>query len=120
MRGLDRLRDIRRHGLRPADSVLLIVPGMSPPWRVALEGELLCEQQDRPAMADLRALVGLRVIVVGESGQFAEAVQWVNAARVAGAHEVGVAFGHPQESWIDGPVWVRVAGNDLVAEEELG
>jgi len=108
MQGLQHLIAQRRQGLRP-ELLLLRTPGMA---GQPLAGCLDCGAE-RPESADLRALHLLRVVVLGETGRFEEAERWARAACRAGAADVGIAIGSPRESWIDGPVWVRVNGEQL-------
>ncbi|WP_343625389.1 hypothetical protein [Roseateles puraquae] len=108
MLGLQHLISQRRRGLRP-EVLLLRTPGMA---GHPLAGCLDCGAE-RPETADLRALVELRVVVLGETGRFDEAERWARAACRAGAGDVGIAIGAPRESWIDGPVWIRVNGEQL-------
>lgn len=119
MRGLDRLIELRRSGMRPA--VLTVwVPSIA--GRHAFEGAVICEESDRPRQCDLRALKGLTVLVMGQRDDgFDEAMSWVWAATAAGADSVGVAFPIPrgEGGGLDGPVWVRANGADVVTEGDL-
>lgn len=111
MRGLQNLVSIRRTGMRP-DLVMLCLPGMGLSSGILLPGQVLIEDKDRPDLADLRPLVGLRVVVMALTGCFAAAEAWMLAACRAGARDVGLAFLSPSEG-LDGPVWVRVDGEQL-------
>lgn len=108
MRGLDRLAEIRRQRMQPSGSVLLYPVGQRRP-RQPYEGTLLCDAGDTPALQDLRPLVGLDVIVIGQTGRFDEAEAWARAAIRANANSVGIAIAvPPEQGHIDGPVWIRV------------
>ena len=108
MQGLQHLIAQRRRGLRP-ELLLLRTPGMA---GQPLAGCLDCGDE-RPESADLRVLHLLSVVVLGETGRFEEAERWARAACKAEAADVGIAIGDPRESWVDGPVWIRVNGNQL-------
>jgi len=108
MQGLEHLIAQRRTGIRP-DLLLLRTPGMS---GLQSAGCIDCGAES-PEFVDLRALHLLRVLVLGETGRFEEAERWARAACRAGAADVGIAIGAPGETWLDGPVWIRVNGNQL-------
>jgi hypothetical protein len=108
MQGLQHLIAQRRAGLRP-EVLLLRTPGMA---GQPLAGCIDCGSE-LPESADLRALVELRVVVLGETGRFDEAERWARAVCRAGAADVGIAIGAPRETWVDGPVWLRVGGEQL-------
>ena len=83
--------------------------------RTACDGDVLLQQGDHPDTADLRAVRGLRVIVIGRGhGGFDEAERWARAMCTAGAQHVGLAFKVPaDEGGIDGPVWLRLYGENI-------
>lgn len=112
MRGMDRLVQLRRDGLRPE---LLRVWAPSQRGSYAYEGDVLLEPHDHPATADLRVVHDLTVMVVGRGyGGFAEAEIWARAVCAAGARNVALAFKvPPEEGDIDGPAWIRINGEDI-------
>ena len=82
MRGAAELIALRMRRRAPASVVLSLRerPGM-----VANEGFLIPGPQDRPDTADLRLLVGLRVVVAGMAHQAAEVTAWSQAVERAKA-----------------------------------
>lgn len=111
MRGLDDIIAIRRSGMKP-DFVSLDLPGIGQSSGLLMAGQVLVEEADQPERADLRALVGLRVLVMALSGCFDAAEAWARAVCRAGAADVGIAF-LSLDSGLDGPVWIRVNGEQL-------
>lgn len=111
MRGMDRLAQLRRSGVRPA-MLFLLMAGRSS--GLVLEGEVIRESGDGPLSTDLRALVGLDVVVMGVPfGGFDDAEAWARAACRAGARNVALMFPTLEGNPDDGPVWIRVNGEDL-------
>lgn len=93
MRGLNDLAAMRRRGFRPGLGVLLevhpaLVPSLDPnDMQAAGEVALLeCSEGEAFDRLDLRPLLGLRVLVAGESERFVRAA--AVAAVGAGAAEV--------------------------------
>lgn len=111
MRGLDNITAIRRSGMKP-DFVSLDLPGIGQSNGLLMAGQVLVEEQDRPELADLRPLVGLRVLVMALAGRFEAAEAWARAVCGAGAKDVGIAF-LSRSDGLDGPVWIRVNGEQL-------
>ena len=113
MLGMDRLIEIRRSGGKPE---LLMLSMAAQYDGLVMEGQVVVEQDDGPASVDLRPLYGLSVIVVGVPfGGFQEAERWARAACRVGARNVGLVFPTlpGQATADDGPVWIRVNGEDL-------
>jgi hypothetical protein len=94
MRGLDRLIEIRRGGMKPAGLVRLVTD----PESLVYDGWVVCDEGDKPAAADLRAFKGLSVSVVGKDFDAVDA--WARAVADAGALNVAVivANGIPSRS----------------------
>lgn len=113
MRGLDRLLEIRRQGLRPEGFVSLWAAGTG--QRYAFEGTVLCDDVDHPGMTDLRPFYGLDVHVVARGcGGFSEGEAWARALMAAGANTVLLSAAVPgEQGYIDGPAWLRWNGKDL-------
>lgn len=111
MRGLDRLIALRRRRLKPP-MLFLLMRGMS--CGTVHEGEIVREASDSPTKTDLRALFGLTVVVMGVPfGGFDEAEAWARAACKAGAASVALMFPTIEAHPDDGPVWIRVNGEQL-------
>ena len=111
MRGMDRLIEVRRRGLKPP-VLLLSMAGMSS--GIVHEGEIVREDSDSPTKTDLRALVGLTVVVIGRPfGGFDQAEGWARAACRAGAANVALEFPTPEAHPDDGPIWIRRNGEDI-------
>lgn len=111
MRGLDRLQQLRRDGLKPS-LVFLDMPGLGLSSGITLEGQLVVEPTDSPATTDLRALHNLCVIAMGKSGDFERVEAWGRAAIRAGAKDVGVGV-YLNDGGTDGPVWIHRGGETL-------
>lgn len=111
MLGLDRLKAMRRGGLKP-QVVHLDMPGMGLSTGLPMEGQVLVEEGDRPSTTDLRALSGLCVIAMGLSGDFARIERWARVAIRDGAKDVGVAVFNKDGS-TEGPVWICRNGEVL-------
>ena len=89
MRGLSRLIDLRRSGVRPDGLVALWMPGTGA--RYAYEGTVIAEAKDCPTSTDMRAFVGLMALVIGAGGHgFSEAEAWARSLVRAGAKTVGL------------------------------
>lgn len=111
MRGMDRLIELRRSGVRPP-ILFLLMRGMS--CGAVHEGEIVREAADSPTKTDLRALYGLTVVVLGVPfGGFDEAEAWARAACRAEAASVALMFPTLEAAPDDGPVWIRVNGEQL-------
>jgi hypothetical protein len=82
MRGADNLLALRMRRRMPSSVVLSL---HERPGQRADEAWLMPGPQDHPDTADLRLLVGLRVVVVGQRHQGDDVVAWCNAAEKAGA-----------------------------------
>jgi hypothetical protein len=83
MRGADNLIAMRMRRRRTPSSVVLSLHER--PGQRADEAWLMPGPRDRPETADLRLLVGLRVVVAGHSHQSEDVVAWCTAAEKAGA-----------------------------------
>ena len=82
MRGAAELIALRQRRRMPSSVVLSL---HERPGQRADEAWLMPGPQDRPETADLRLLVGLRVVVAGQSHQSEDVVAWCTAAERAGA-----------------------------------
>lgn len=113
MRGLDRLIDIRRQGLRPDGIVTFWAFGSG--QRYPFEGTVLCEQHDQPELADLRPFVGLTVhVIAGGFSRFDEGEAWARALMKARADSVLLSVAvPPDEGYIAGPACLRWKGDDI-------
>lgn len=113
MRGLDRLRDIRRHNLRPDGFVTLWAVGTG--QRRAFEGMVLCDAGDRPDLIDLRCLNRLQVhVIAAGEGRFAEGESWAREVIKAGASTVLLSVATtPEQGYFDGPAVLRWNNEDI-------
>ncbi len=103
MRGLDRLRQIRREGLKPQGAVMFdTVPGS-----LDCAGWVGVDRGDRPGLADLRVFKGLAVLVVG--AVFDVVMTWAKALCDAGADSVAVCV-EREIGRVDGPAFVKFKG----------
>jgi len=84
MRGLQWLVDLRRRGYRPVGVAIDTTPRQFTP-----QGVLDVEAGDVAGLTDLRALLGLRVHVMGDDEKRVD--DWARAACAAGA-ELVVAY----------------------------
>jgi hypothetical protein len=117
MRGVDRLIELRRSGTRPA-WVSLDAPGRAYSCGQAAEGQILIEEADRPASADLRVLVGLMVFVHGDNLE--GAMPWLKAVLRAGANTVLLCVPRDlQRPTEEDFLLIRHNGEDVIAEAEL-
>lgn len=100
MRGLDRIVSMRRQGFKPA----YVAITDTPPLPGVLD-DVQYEPTDVPELSDLRALIGLFVVVQGSDSAAVD--RWAEAAMKAGAATV---LSHvPEGGWADR----RLHGVDL-------
>lgn len=106
MRGLDRLLRLRRDGLRPQDPVKFDTDPTSREYA----GWIVVDEGDKPAETDLRAMLGLDVIVSATA--FATADKWAMAICKAGASSVAVYVVNDYEV-TQGPAFLKFKGEML-------
>lgn len=97
MRGMDALIALRRRGLRP-DQVFIEPANGKADLSKPAANWLSADPGERPAAADLRALLGLTVCVIGQD--LIEVFAWADAAAKAGARDVLC-------KWLDGGSYTR-------------
>lgn len=100
---LDALRAMRRQGSRPGTPVLLVV-GACPAWARDLPHVVEVRATDRPALMDLRPLIGLwAAALLLPPADRAQAIAAMDAAREAGADLYGAADAEGAHLFIQDP-----------------